>query len=129
VAHSPKPPAEPVGNGKADRVGVGTATALTHSESPRNDTSGKPVAAAAFVDPAAQGGSGSSPLPLVVLILAGLVLSYAALRLWRLHQRRRLEALWHRRDADWEAVVHQIEIERGLSASKPSAERQKIDVG
>jgi uncharacterized protein HemX len=129
VTHSAKPPAETGSTGKAVKVAVGAATPLNPPESPQaGDTPGEPVAAAVLTDPDAQAGSGSSVLPLLVVIAVGLILGYACFRLWRLHQRRRLEALWHQRDAAWEAVVRQIEIERGLGASEPAAGRQKIDV-
>jgi hypothetical protein len=131
-----QPPAEGDSTGPAVDLGVATATSLASPKPPQSgDVSETPATAAAFTDSGDRSGSGSYALPLLLLIVAGLILGYACVRLWRRHQRRRLEDLRRRRDATWETVVHQIKMDRQLAASEelaalqPSAERQTIDVG
>jgi hypothetical protein len=61
---------------------------------------------------------------LLVVLVIGLLFANVGVRLWRSHrERRRLEALWNRQDAEWEAVVRRVERERARGVSKPSHER------
>jgi hypothetical protein len=127
---SKSPPAGPAGPNKAVEVAVDTADPVVRSEPPRADNvPGEPVAADASTDSGTQASSDSSALPLLVVILVGLALGYVGVRLWRIHQRRRIEALKRQRSTRWRAVVRQIETERTPPAApKLSAERQKVDV-
>jgi hypothetical protein len=133
---SVEPPATASTTGKAVSVAVGAATPValaatpvSPSESPQGGSIGSaPLAAAApFTNPRDQVASNFDALPLLVGIVLGLILVYAGVRRWR---RRQLEALWRRQDAEWEAVVRRVELERAPGASKPSPERlRRVEVG
>jgi len=132
TSHATKPPAPAKADGRAGavEVAVGAGTPLASPKPPQaSDVAGAPVAAAALTDPGGQASSDSFALLPLVVILLGLVLTYAGIRLWRLHERRRLDALWYQRDVTWEAAVRQIETKQARRVSKPSARKQKIDVG
>jgi hypothetical protein len=136
AVHPVKPPVETDSTEEAAKVAVGTAAPLASPE-PRqsSDVSETPTTTAAFTDSGDQAGSGSDAMSLLLVVLASLVLGYAAVRLWRRHERRRVEDLKRQRDATWEAVVGQIKADRQLAASqapapsRTSAERHTIDVG
>jgi hypothetical protein len=127
-----QPPATAASTGRAAKVAVGAATPLTAPKSPQRGeaSSGTPVAAAAFTRTGDQAASSSYALPLLGVLALGLILGYAGVRLWRRHQRRRLEALRHERAVAWEEVIREIKMKKTLAASEPSAGRwQQIDVG
>jgi hypothetical protein len=101
---------------QAAHLDVGPAAVLARAE-PRSDASAPASETAApLSDPRDQAASGSDALPLGILFVAGLVLTAlgaVAVRRWRRHRRRgQLEALWDRRQADWDAAVSQIRLER-----------------
>jgi uncharacterized protein HemX len=130
------PPADAGSPDRTAKVSVGTSAPLASPKPPQGgDASETPATAAAFTDSGDRSGSGSYALLLLVVIVVGLVLGYACVRMWRRRQRRRVEVLKRQRDATWGAVVHQIKMDRQLAASqehvvpRTSAERQTIDVG
>lgn len=86
------------------------------------------MTAAAFTGTGDQAASSSYALPLLGVLALGLALGYAGVRLWRRHQRRRVEAVRHERAVAWEEVIRQIKMKQALAASEPSAGRlQQID--
>jgi hypothetical protein len=118
--------------GRAVNVAVGAATplALPKPSPARQVTAGTPAAAATLTDPGSRAASGSFAVPLLALVLLGLILCFAGVRLWRQRERRRLRARWQRQDAAWEEAIRQIEMEQSPGASGPNAEQlQRIDVG
>jgi hypothetical protein len=137
-AESGVQPAQPPVTAKVTRparavdVAVGTAMPRGHSGSPQADGVGSapPVAAAPFANPGDQAASGSPVLPLLAVIVLGLVLGYAFVRLRRHRQRQRLEALWRQQNAEWEAALRGADLRQAPPASKLSANPlQQINVG
>lgn len=114
-------------------VGLGAADAVAHTASPQGgNIDSAPTAAVA---PSAHPGDGESagsyalPLLLGVLVL-GVILGYAYVRLRRRRERRRLEALWREQDAVWEAALRRAELGQVAGDSEPSAQPlQRISVG
>jgi NhaP-type Na+/H+ or K+/H+ antiporter len=87
------------------------------------------MTAAAFTRTGDQAASSSYALPLLGVLALGLALGYAGVRLWRRHQRRRVEAVRQERAVAWEEVVRRIKMKQALAASEPGARRlQQIDV-
>ena len=104
VAASPRP------------VHLGAAAALAHSEPHPADSAAPPETAPSQPASHDDRTAPAETLPLAVLIVAALVLAVAgavAARRWLRHRRRgQLEALWARRQSDWDAAVSQIRLER-----------------
>jgi hypothetical protein len=114
------------------KVAVGGATSLGHSASLQGDgiSSAPSVAAASFTGSGDPVSMSSYALPLLVIIVLGLILGFAGVRLGRHRRRRRLEALWREQDAVWEAALHRAKLEQAFGASEPSTQRlQRISVG
>ncbi len=145
-AHSTEPPAPAPNTSRVAHLAVGAATPLAFSKTPQNGDAGlgAELANATFTDRGSQGDSGSLVLPLLIVAVLGFAFAYLAVYLRRQRRRQRQAALWAERDATWEAVVRQIEMERLFGSSessagpsrpsartaKSSAERlQKLDVG
>jgi hypothetical protein len=111
----PPPPT----TGKAVRVAVGAAAPVTLPESPpRRVNLALPVTAAASPDSGDRGGSGSYVLPVLVVLVLGLILGFACVRLGRRRRQRQLEVLWRQQDAEWEAALRRVKLEPVLGASK-----------
>ena len=71
--------------------------------------------AAAGAESSDQSGSSSYALPLLIFIVIGLIAGNACFRLWRRQQLRQEQADWRRQETRWDAVVRQVETERGQS--------------
>lgn len=129
--HTVQPTAAAKPSGVA-KVAVGAATSLGRSASFQGDhTSFVPAAAVVPLGDSGDRASTSSyGLPLLVIVVLGLILGFAGVRLRRHHRRRRLEALWREQDAAWEAALRRAELEQASGASEPSARPlQRISVG
>lgn len=124
--HSVQPTAKetPARASRPVDVAVGAATSLGHSVSPQADgiDSAPPAAAASFGGSGDRASTGSYALPLLVIVMLGLVLGFAGVRLRRRHRRRGLEALWREQDAEWETALRRAELGQASGASEPSAE-------
>lgn len=128
----PRATATPARASRPVDVAVGAAISLGHSASPQGGgiSSAPPAAAASFTDSDDRASTSSYALPLLVIIVLGLILGFAGVRLRRRHRRRQLEALWRKQDAAWEAALRQAELGQVSGASEPSAQRlQRINVG
>jgi hypothetical protein len=127
--------AQPARTARASRpveVAVGTATSLGRSASFQGDgtSSAPPAVAASVTDSGDRGSASSYVLPLLVIVVLGLILGLAGVRLRRRRWRRRLEALWREQDLAWEAALRRAELGPVSGASGPSAQRlQRINVG
>jgi hypothetical protein len=124
-------PEQPAVAAKPDRTGsavagaVGAAVPLSHPESPQVDNASAPPAVPPRADSGDQAASGSSPaLPLLAVIVVGLILGFAFVRLKRHRERRRLEALWHQQDVAWEAALRRAGPGEAPAISTPSAKRK-----
>jgi hypothetical protein len=107
-----------------DVAAVGAAISLGRSASPQGDGIGSapPAAAASFVDSSDRGSTSSHALPLLVIVVLGLILGFAGVRLRRRRRRRRLEAGWREQDAAWEVALRRAELGQMSGASEPSAQ-------
>lgn len=103
---------------------VGAAISVGHAAHPQGDGIGTapPAAVASFTGSGDRASTGSYALPLLVIIVLGLILGFAGLRLRRRRRRRRLEALWREQDAEWEAALRRAELGQMSGASEPSAQ-------
>jgi hypothetical protein len=113
-------------------VAVGAATSLGRSASFQGDgtSSAPPAAAAPLGDSGDRVSTGSFALPLLVIIVLGLILGFAGVRLRRRRRQRRLEAQWREQDAAWEAALRRAELGQVSGVTEPSAQRlQRISVG
>lgn len=134
AGHASTPPVEPAtgspepshaaDQAAAGKAAVDAAARLTQAEAPPVAKGGSaPQAAAPPANPSGQEASGSGAL-LWIAIVCGLVLLYAggraALR-WR--RRARLQALWARRESEWDAAISEIRLERAPGVAKPSGQR------
>ncbi|HET8861810.1 MAG TPA: hypothetical protein VFM94_00995 [Solirubrobacterales bacterium] len=116
--------------GKVGDAGVGTALSLGHSASPRGAGIGSapPAAPASFTDSGGRVSTSSYALSLLVIVVFGLVVGFAAVRLRRRRLKRRLEAFWREQDEGWEAALRRVELEQ-VSASESSAQwLQRVNV-
>jgi hypothetical protein len=118
---------------RAVDVEVGAADAVAHAAPPQSGSiDSVPTAAAppfAGPDDGASAGSYTLPLLLIILLL-GVTLGYAFVRLRRHRQRQRLEALWREQDAVWEAALRRAELGQVAGDSEPSAQPlRRISVG
>jgi len=106
-------------------MAVGAATSLGRSASPQGDGIGSapPAAVASFGDSGDRASTSSYALPLLVIVVLGLILGFAGVRLRHHRRRRRLEALWREQDAAWEAALRRAEQGQASGASEPSAQR------
>jgi len=114
----------PAKAGKPVDVAVGPATSLGHPASPRGDGINSAPPAAPVASLAASGDSSSSSsyaLPLLAIIVLGLILGFAGVRLKRYRHRKGLEALWREQDAAWEEALFRAELGQLPGASEPSA--------
>lgn len=121
--HSVQP--EETETSSAVDVGVGAATLLGHSASPRGGeiSSAPPAAAASLTGSGDRAPMSSYALPLLtIVIMLGLILGFMGVRLRRRRERRRLEALWREQDAVWEAALRRAELGQVGGGSEPSAE-------
>jgi hypothetical protein len=125
VAPPPPPPVE-----KAVEVAVGAATAVALPKSPQSVKldSAPPAPVAPPAGSHDKGGSSSGGISLLAILL-GLVLVYVVGRLGFGLWRRRTERHWQEvsltREADWEAVLDQIEVTAASAASGPGAKRPR----
>jgi len=129
--HAATPTATAASSSRDLDAAVGAATPLSLSKAPQGGgIASAPPAAAVFRGPGDQAASGSLALPLLVMLVLGLILGFACVRLWRRRQRRQLEALWRQQAAVWEAAIRRVGPGATQGVSKPSAKPlQGIKVG
>jgi hypothetical protein len=109
--------------GKTVNIAGGAAPSVAGSQPvqvPPVDSPAPPAAAASVTVSGRQAASDSYAMPLLALVILALV-GFASMRLWRLYQRRRREALWRQQDETWEAALRWIEQGGTPAASKSSA--------
>jgi hypothetical protein len=132
VVHPVQPTATATRPSKPVKVAVGAATSLGHSASFQADhtSSAPPATAAPLEDSGDHASTSSYALPLLVIIVLGLILGFAGVRLRHHRRRGRLEALWREQDAAWETALRRAELGQASGASEPSAQwLQRISVG
>jgi hypothetical protein len=105
-------------------VAIGSATSVGHSASPHGEgiSSAPPAVAASFVGSGDRGTISSYALPLLIVIMLGLILGFAGVRLRRRRRRRGLEALWREQDAEWEAALLRFGLGQVSVAAEPSVQ-------
>lgn len=117
--------ATPAKASKPVDVAVGGATSLGHSASPQGDDVSSAPSVAPVASLADSGDSSSTnpfALSLLALIVLGLILGFAGVRLKRHRRRKGLEALWREQDAAWEAALLRAELGQLPGAAGPSAQ-------
>lgn len=135
VAPSVQPEATPTPAARANRaadVAVDAGTSVDRSAQPQGGDidSTPPGAVASFTDSGDGASTSSYALPILTIIVLGLVLGFAGVRLRRRRRRRGLETLWRQQDAAWEAALLRAELGQASGASEPSAQTlQRIGVG
>jgi hypothetical protein len=120
----PRETATPARVSRPVEMAVGSATSLGHSASPQGDgvSSAPPAVPVSLADSGDSSSTTSYALPLLAIVVLGVVLGFASVRLKRYRRRRQLEALWREQDAAWEAAVLRFEPGQVPGVAEPSAQ-------